>query len=385
MSSSVELAPSTHPLPTQTATSSLRKRSREASFGQAAHADDLFGTRASKHARTQPPVHQTALRASQGISVTRWPELYVDDIASSIRHDRALAEAQLLHPANISGFVRGQGNRIGVVLGLHGLSAGPWQFIDLATAYAQLGFDVYTPRMLGHGLRKDGRPNLEAMPGIEDEKVYGRHAQVVFDNARTYAQSQNLPLLFVAHSAGAVLAATLVQDHPNDVAGQVYINPLQAPTAWSARLKFLLARLIYRTSWGHRWLERSHHVFVQNADGDSWPGYPSLPLSKIFPMLNRARNVWRSFVSTAVPTMLFVSEYDQTCDPVPTLRSAKGFFKNLTVHLFKRREKVVHAMVSAIENPRADIRQRIYDASGSFLAKHARSAGRPSGRSTENT
>ncbi len=374
MSSSVELAPSTHLFATSAAGPLCRKRSHGASFGPSAGTDDAALERAAKHPR---PHADAVVYGSHGPpSITRWPELYVDSIAASQACDRALAQTRRLHPANISSLVRGEGNRVGVVLGLHGLSAGPWQYAELAQAYARLGLDVYTPRMVGHGLRKDGQPDPAPMPDIEEEDVYTRYAQVVFDNARSYARRQGLPLLFAAHSAGAVLAATLVQKHPEDVAGQVYINPLQAPTAWSARLKFLVARVVRRIGWGHRWLQRARYVFVKDVDHSTWPGYPSMPLSKIYPVLNRARNVWRSFVKTSVPTMLFVSDFDQTCDPVPTLRSAQKFFEHLTVHRFGYSERVGHAMVSAIENPRADVRRTIYDKSGSFLLDCAKAAGR---------
>src|SRR5688500_7488953 len=84
------------------------------------------------------------------------------------RLERRIAAEKSLQSASAKGKVRLQAhaesvflhtpNAKGTVMLCHGFTAGPWQYEELAKRLQKEGYNVYAPRMPGHGFaRPDGQ------------------------------------------------------------------------------------------------------------------------------------------------------------------------------------------------------------------------------------
>lgn len=114
----------------------------------------------------------------------------------------------------------------GTVIMLHGYTAGPWQFEEAAQKFHDAGYQVYVPRLPGHGMmRPDGMPTGETMvaPGHEDEY------ETFIDNAYTEAKALGGPIHVVGLSGGGGLGLRMAEKHP-DIKGMVAMAPFVGPS-----------------------------------------------------------------------------------------------------------------------------------------------------------
>ena len=140
---------------------------------------------------------------------------------------RALrTEARLrLQPGNRSGFVECQDiDPKGVILALHGWSAGTWQFEHLAGQFAKRGYHVYAPRLPGHGCTNhDGVPTTQEFPTNNQVHLYTEFADRVYKEAA----SLNLPIHVIGLSGGGTIALDIAGRH--NVSTAVLYDPFLSP------------------------------------------------------------------------------------------------------------------------------------------------------------
>lgn len=99
----------------------------------------------------------------------------------------------------------------GTLLMFHGFSAGPWQYEFLAKKAFDAGYNVFVPRMPGHGfLDPDGRVNSRELPTARTAFQYEAFA----DNAYQEALALGAPISVTGLSVGGAVALRVAEKHP---------------------------------------------------------------------------------------------------------------------------------------------------------------------------
>jgi pimeloyl-ACP methyl ester carboxylesterase len=118
----------------------------------------------------------------------------------------------------------------GTILMFHGFSAGPWQYEFLAKKAFDDGYNVFVPRMPGHGfLDADGSVNARELPTARTAFQYEAFA----DNAYQQAASLGAPVSVSGLSVGGAVALRVAEKHP-EVKHVVAYAPFMRPKtmAW---------------------------------------------------------------------------------------------------------------------------------------------------------
>ena len=103
----------------------------------------------------------------------------VGRIEQGIQADLALQDTSVQRPLylrqNYQPYLKAQPEPTekGTVVMLHGYTAGPWQYNDSSQDFFEAGYNVFVPRIPGHGFMKpDGTPTGEKMIGQDDIAAY---------------------------------------------------------------------------------------------------------------------------------------------------------------------------------------------------------------------
>ena len=126
------------------------------------------------------------------------------------RIERRLAAETRLQAAKVPGKVRLQPNAQslfrtvpdakGTVMLFHGFTAGPWQFEELSQRLQKEGYNVYAPRLPGHGLaRENGQVTGEWFIGAGNRAKYDAYIKARFAEAEALGQ----PVWVAGLSGGA--------------------------------------------------------------------------------------------------------------------------------------------------------------------------------------
>lgn len=103
-------------------------------------------------------------------------------------------------------------NAKGTVILLHGFSAGSWQYDEWQKQYAEKGYNVFIPRLVGHGLvdAYSDEDDLTKLP-----KADKTHEWALFcDQVHAMAAEADLPVHVAGISGGGTCAAYLAEKHP---------------------------------------------------------------------------------------------------------------------------------------------------------------------------
>lgn len=116
--------------------------------------------------------------------------------------------------------VKGQDAK-GTVVMYHGFTAGPWQYKDMAQELHDKGYNVYAPRLPGHGL-VDGqaKPWNRDIPEAKESARWGEF----IDETIGDAQRLGVPVYAVGLSGGGGVALKAAERHP-DVKGVAAMAP----------------------------------------------------------------------------------------------------------------------------------------------------------------
>ncbi|MEB3221704.1 MAG: alpha/beta fold hydrolase [Candidatus Sericytochromatia bacterium] len=110
----------------------------------------------------------------------------------------------------------------GTVVLLHGWSAATNQFDEMTPVLFEAGYDVWTPRLLGHGLKDPatGQPDPTQLPRAGEFQRYTAFA----DEVHALASRLGGPVHLVGLSGGAAVALDVAERHP-DVGRVVAMAP----------------------------------------------------------------------------------------------------------------------------------------------------------------
>ncbi|MBF2051827.1 MAG: alpha/beta fold hydrolase [Candidatus Sericytochromatia bacterium] len=115
----------------------------------------------------------------------------------------------------------------GTVIMLHGYTAGPWQYDEAVSRFAEAGYNVYAPRLPGHGFMKpDGTPTGEDMVKPWERERYDQFIDQVYREAAALGG----PVQVIGLSGGGNLALQMAEKHPQ-ITGVVAMAPYVGPNA----------------------------------------------------------------------------------------------------------------------------------------------------------
>lgn len=113
----------------------------------------------------------------------------------------------------------------GAVIMLHGYTAGPWQYAESAERIHKSGYQVFVPRLPGHGFVKpDGIPTGEKMVDPWNTEEYERFIDETFAEAAALGG----PVQVIGLSGGSNLALRMAEKYPQ-IKGVVAMAPYIGP------------------------------------------------------------------------------------------------------------------------------------------------------------
>ena len=279
------------------------------------------------------------------------------------------AEAgQNLQDGNRTGFVKSHLTPAkGVVLGLHGWSAGTWQFEHLAPQLAAQGYHVYIPRLPGHGVVDDtGQPTSRDFPINNQMNRYSEFA----DKAYAEAASLGLPVHTIGLSGGGAIALDIAGRH--EVASSMLYDPFLSPgdsTAdtlmtvfkWLDKITFGLASLILRLI---------PVVFEgPKKDIEKWGrnGHVNFNAAQIFTLTHYGRQAIANAKRSTSPIQVLGTEFEPGVVSQSRLKEVAATGENRKLYTFDSNSSVPHAMIHWREFNDDEARARVRAMTLDFL------------------
>lgn len=304
-----------------------------------------------------------------------------DAIAARVAADQALIARGVLQRACTCFFLPGAaptaamlaaGDAPGVVLALHGWSAGPWQYAELAPLLAARGCHVYAARWPGHGGRgPDGVEDPSELPKSTASQAYADYALQAFADAHALAEAQALPLYVMGLSMGGAGAVQLGTHHADTIRRLVLVAPFLRPHSLAARRLFgmlrrlRLSRITDRLpmSWGRR--------PVAPASGWVRPGHWEFWLGNLYALLSYVDALAPLPRGLPMPTQFIFSGLDRTSDETAARALFWASKASGAAHWwrFPPEAGVPHAPLTAGENPDDISRQRVFAVILEFLLR----------------
>ncbi|MEB3221702.1 MAG: alpha/beta fold hydrolase [Candidatus Sericytochromatia bacterium] len=259
----------------------------------------------------------------------------------------------------------------GTAVLLHGWSAAPWQYDEMAPELYKLGYDVYIPRLPGHGLRTAaGKADPSQLPKAGESHLYRDFADTIYDQVKRLGG----PIHLVGLSGGGNVALDIATRHP-DVARVVALAPfLNIP----GKAEDVLPRVIDAADTVL--LGKSVSVLDQipwnwGKDAVRTVGYHEFKLGNITSIRRYGMAVGDHLAKNRVPTQYVTTATDAAASSKAIGRlfergapAQTGWFE------FPAAANVPHPMIAPPNNPDPASRQRIIGIVKDFLE-----TGRPVG------
>jgi len=135
----------------------------------------------------------------------------------------------------------------GLVVLLHGFSAGTWQYEEFAQRFARGGYDVYVPRLAGHGhAHADGTGDISKIPQSEQSAHWTEYA----DNLAARVTDADGPVHVVGLSGGGAVAMNLAARFPGVVTSSTLLDPFLGPQNDKAKSVFRAAGTLDQFTFG---------------------------------------------------------------------------------------------------------------------------------------
>lgn len=295
-------------------------------------------------------------------------------VLEAVAADAAAVAAGRLQPECVAFFTLAVGTCRGVVLMLHGYTAGPWQFSELAPALSEAGMHVYAARLPGHGLLAQGRESAAGLPRAAKAGDYGVGADRAFVQARALSRAAEVPLFLFGFSLGGAMSLDLALRYPQEVQRLILAAPLLRPEGvWPQRTFALLHALRFagmpwlmdriRISWGP----------LPEPPPGNWrrPGHWYFSLGNLYAALAYGAGVQRLALGASggmpMPMQVLLTANDQRCDAQSALQLLQRSPTPERAWMFPRDSGVPHAMLTAGENPDIASRARITQVTLEFL------------------
>ncbi len=249
----------------------------------------------------------------------------------------------------------------GTVVMFHGYTAGPWQYTEMAQRFYQAGYNVYIPRLPGHGMETaDGTPT-----GAEIPKSYqGQQYDTFVDQAFADASALGGPVCAVGLSGGADLALDMASRHPQ-VKSVAAMSPYlggNGPEGWIFDIMPVLNKLTFGLAG--RILDLIPEGKNIRVPGDPTP-HTEGSLGQALAMLEVGRKLTKipcpvQYLSTPGDTL------SGSTHIAPLIQNSGGLARD-GWFTFSSKLHVPHAMLSPEEDKVPGAAQRVSDIVFSFI------------------
>lgn len=256
----------------------------------------------------------------------------------------------------------------GTIVMYHGFTAGGWQFEPMAQKAFEAGYNVYIPRLPGHGYKDDA--------GEDDSQlVRSNQKQRYFDFAeRTYQEAKALggPVHVMGLSVGGNIALAVAEKHA-DVKSVTAYAPFVQPKAGSIlfgifhvldKVTFGLAgRLLNLVPFG--WGKEAEE---QTASGLR-PGHAKFKLGHIYAASEMGRELIKNAEKIQAPVQFFTTAVDDAAklQSIQAVHDKSGGDPENGWYFYHENEGVPHPMVHPMEAKDAKHLPGLYDMTLQFL------------------
>lgn len=218
--------------------------------------------------------------------------------------DKTIGKPYLLYHPN---------NKQGVLL-VHGLMAAPFEVRQWADALFAQGYNVYAPRLTGHGTSA-----LDLAMRNREEWIHS-----VERGYKILAECSD-DIIVAGFSTGAALALDMVIKHPHDFCGLICISaPLKLKkfTAHFASPVHYWNKALTRIGTANRF-EAVTKKFVTNHADNPHINYLRCPVSSIVQIKCLMKGVRQKLASIAIPTLIMHATHDPKVD----VQSSKDIYR----------------------------------------------------------
>ena len=238
----------------------------------------------------------------------------------------------------------------GTIVMYHGFTAGTWQFELLAKQAFEQGYNVYIPRLPGHGLKDaQGAEDPSQLVGANQQAVYETFAEQTYQEARALGG----PVHVMGLSVGGNVALAVAEKH-GDVASVTAYAPFLRP---KAGLLFDAFHGLDKVTFGYaskllnlipfKWDEQTQ---IDTATGKR-PGHSRFDLGNIQAASELGRSLVKDATKIKAPVQYFVTGADDAVDNA-ALRQAHdaGGAERNGWYYFPESEGIPHPMVHPMED-----------------------------------
>ncbi|MBM3275627.1 MAG: alpha/beta fold hydrolase [Candidatus Sericytochromatia bacterium] len=249
---------------------------------------------------------------------------------------------------------RGKAPRGALIL-MHGYSAGTWQFDALGPMLHREGFDVYAPRMPGHGFGPSGaEEDAGKLLKSGEWPNYRDFAE------RVYQETKELggPISVMGISGGANVLLAMMASHP-DIARAVVVAPFMWPKNGYAAFAISVVQGVDTVtgSWGGSWLDGMDfswgEAFRPKARAWGRPGHWDMKAGNVFALMRFGQSVLGEAERIRTPMQIVATGDDDVAaeGPIRELHRKVGGPEKHAFYFFPKEERVVHPMIHFRENP----------------------------------
>lgn len=245
----------------------------------------------------------------------------------------------------------------GTIVMYHGFTAGPWQFQQLSQQAYAAGYNVYIPRLPGHGLKTaQGVEDPSGLVKSENPATYAQFAESTYQDARSLGG----PVSVMGLSVGGEIALSVAENHP-DVKKVVAYAPYMRPAGfgWLVTMLHGLDKVTFGLT-GHLldhlpfgWGAESAR---QTAEGlkapDGRAGHSKFSVGNLYAVSEFGRGVIANANKIQAPVQFFTSGADDAADmsAIKQVYQGSGGAGHDGFYEFPKAEGIPHAMVSPRED-----------------------------------
>jgi carboxylesterase len=249
----------------------------------------------------------------------------------------------------------------GTVVMLHGYTAAPWQYKEMAERFHDAGYNVYVPRMPGHGLEDAaGTPTGKDIPDSNERYRWEAFIDTTFDDAAALGA----PVYAVGLSGGANVALRAAEKR-TDLAGIVAMSPYIGGN-YPKGLIFPVFNFIDAVTLGAFGKLLDHRPYHQNvkAPNDPHP-HTQGTLGQAMGMEQLGSEV--KHINCRAQFLTTDGDLLSGSKPVASLIHRATDAQPTAWYRFPKSEGVPHAMLSPIENKAPGAAQHVSDIAFDFI------------------
>ncbi|HEY9724052.1 MAG TPA: alpha/beta fold hydrolase [Oscillatoriaceae cyanobacterium] len=262
----------------------------------------------------------------------------------------------------------------GTIVMYHGYSAGPWQFQQLAQKAYDDGYNVYIPRLPGHGLKNaKGAEDPSGLVKSEDYDAYGRFADSTFQDAKALGG----PVSVMGLSVGGEIALAVAERHP-EVQKVVAYAPFMRPKSfgWVMDIVHALDVITFHQAgklldlipftWGKE-SQKQTAEGIDNPQGRA--GHSIFHVGNLYAAEEFGREVVANAGKIKAPVQFFTSGADDAADmgAIKQVYNGSGGASKNGFYEYPTPEGVPHAMVSPREDNGKGQTPQLYAMTMGFL------------------